>query len=106
MSALQELCAEWHASRFPDHDRWLVLAKLTEEVGELARSIVGEHEGRPGRGDIGQEAAQCVLVLMTLIGRFYPDLDILSDAWIEYGRVADIAGHPGLVSDERDESDE
>lgn len=91
----QALCAEWHASRFQDHDRWLILAKLTEEVGELARAVIAEHEGRPGRGDVGQEAAQCVLVLMTLIGRFYPERDLLADVRGEYERIVAIPGHPG-----------
>lgn len=87
-SALQDRCVEWHCARFPDHDKWLVLAKLTEEVGELARAMIAEHEGRPGRGDPVQEAAQSALCLFTLIGRVYPEADLLEAVEAEYQRVS------------------
>jgi hypothetical protein len=83
----QALCAEWHAARFPDHDRWLILAKATEELGELARAMIAEHEDRPGRGHISQEGAQVVLVLLSLFGRYYPDIDLLSEVRAEYLRL-------------------
>lgn len=75
-SRLQDRTAAWHAARYPNHDMWRVLVKAGEELGELDRAIIGQDEGREGRGDILQEAAQTILVIYTLIGRFFTgDLD-------------------------------
>lgn len=68
----QDNVVAWHTIRFPDSNKWLAMAKLTEEVGELARAMIGEHEGRPNRGNVMEEAMDVLITLYVLIGRFYP----------------------------------
>lgn len=70
---LTDSSARWHAARYPDHTQWLQISKLLEEAGELARAAIGQHEQRPHRGDVVEEAAQTILVVMTIIGRWYPE---------------------------------
>ena len=81
----QDRCAAWRRTKFPDDagNRWMVLTKATEELGELARACLGEYEGRPGRGDPVLEAAQTFLVLASLIGQFYQDRNLLEEAFDE-----------------------
>lgn len=84
----QQRCAAWRRARFPEDsgNRWMVLCKAGEELGELFRACLGEHEGRPGRGDPALEAAQTFLVLASLIGEFYPDRNLLAEAFDELHR--------------------
>jgi NTP pyrophosphatase (non-canonical NTP hydrolase) len=77
--SLQSRSTAWRAQHYPDCTPTDVVAKLFEEGGELARAIIGDLEGRPDRGDVGQEAAQVVLVVLSLVGRFYPDIDVLAE---------------------------
>jgi NTP pyrophosphatase (non-canonical NTP hydrolase) len=63
MSNLQDRIVAWHKDRFPEKTIWHVLAKLTEEVGELNQAVTGQDEGRDGRGDPMLEVAQSALVL-------------------------------------------
>lgn len=77
---LQRRAAVWHERRYSWADAGVLVEKLAEECGEVARAHVGELERRPGRGDVADEAAQVVLVCLSLIGRFYPDRDLLADA--------------------------
>jgi len=85
---LDRQIAVWHAAKFPNVDRYQVLAKLTEEVGELARAVIAEDEGRPGRGDPRIEAAQVAVVLCALIGRWWPDFDLTLGVRAELARLA------------------
>lgn len=63
------------------------VAKLAEEVGEVAQAVVGDVESRTGRGEAVAEAAQAVLVLATLVGLHYPDRDLLDEALWELDRL-------------------
>lgn len=45
----------------------IVMIKLVEEVGEIARALIGEWENREGRGDFLQESAQVSIVLASLV---------------------------------------
>lgn len=83
MITFQERCANWRREKYPDSDIWMVLCKATEELGELHRAVIGEHEGREGRGDPVHEAAQVVLVIASLVGQYYPDRDVLAEAYHE-----------------------
>lgn len=78
-------CTAWHATKFPGVAHTAITTKLAEEVGEVCRALGGELEGREGRGDTRQEAAQCVLVLASFIGRRY-GADLLADVEIELRR--------------------
>lgn len=86
MPTLQRRCVAWHEHRFPDADQWKHFTKVVEEVGEVARAMVGDNEGRPGRGDVVDECAQVVLTLVTLVGRWYPDRDLLVETLAEMSR--------------------
>lgn len=57
-----------------------LLARLTEEVGELARVLMHEHGGKtpkPGeaKGDVGEEIADAIFVLLCLANSQGIDLD-------------------------------
>ena len=57
-----------------------MLARLTEEVGELARALMHHHGGKkpkPGEdpGDIGEEIADAMFVLVCLANSLQIDLD-------------------------------
>lgn len=86
MPTLQRRCVAWHEHRFPDADQWKHFTKVVEEIGEVARAMVGDHEDRPGRGDVVDECAQVVLTLVTLVGRWYPDRDLLVETLAEMSR--------------------
>lgn len=88
--SLQERCRGWHVERHPTDGPYKQLTKLAEEVGELARAHIGLDEGRPNRGDVAQEAAQVVLVLLSFIGRNYPEIDLMSSVEAEYGRLSEL----------------
>ena len=61
----------------------MMLARLTEELGELARAVSHRHGGKrpkPGEdpGDIGEEIADLMFVLVCLANEQQLDLD---EAW-------------------------
>lgn len=73
-------------------DRWIsqfeegyfaplpMLARLTEEVGELARAVMHHHGGKKPKageppGDIGEEIADATFVLLCLANSLNIDLD-------------------------------
>jgi NTP pyrophosphatase (non-canonical NTP hydrolase) len=83
---LQDRIVAWHEDRFPEKTIWHVLAKLTEEVGELNQAITGAEDRRLGRGDPIQEVAQAALVLFTVAGR-YLQVDLLAQVSAEIYRI-------------------
>jgi hypothetical protein len=83
---LQERCAAWRKSKYPESTEFGVFTKLVEEVGEVARAMIGLAEKREGRGEVHLEAAQVVLVLLSLLGWFYPGHDLLADVIAELER--------------------
>ncbi|HEX8255836.1 MAG TPA: nucleotide pyrophosphohydrolase [Thermoanaerobaculia bacterium] len=71
-----------------------MLARLTEEVGELARVLMHQYGGKkpkPGeeRGDVGDEIADCIFVLTCLANSLEIDLDAKFAAMMEKYRVRD-----------------
>ena len=57
-----------------------MLARLTEEVGELARALMHEHGGKKPksdeeRGNVGEEIADSIFVLLCLANSLGIDLD-------------------------------
>ncbi len=71
-----------------------MLARLTEEVGELARVVMHHHGGKkpkPGEdpGDIGGEIADAMFVLICLANSLEIDLDEKFTAMMEKYRVRD-----------------
>lgn len=71
-----------------------MLARLTEEVGELSRALMHQHGGKtpkPGedRGDIGGEIADAMFVLVCLANSLEIELDEKWAAMMEKYRVRD-----------------
>lgn len=87
LADLQARCAAWTEDRFPNDSPDRRMAKLLEEAGEFSRAVIGRLEGRAGRGDIGQEAAQVVLVVASTLGRWFPEYDLLTELAREMERV-------------------
>lgn len=83
---LQQRCAAWRMAKFPTSTPEGVLAKLLEEAGEFARAVIGEVEGRSGRGDVHQEGAQTILVVLSIIGQWYPGRNVLVEVLAELHR--------------------
>jgi hypothetical protein len=78
---LQPVAADWHARRFPKAKAGHVALKAQSELGELADALLGDDEDRrdeePATGDVLGEAADVVICLLALIGRWYPGADLL-----------------------------
>ena len=71
-----------------------MLARVTEEVGELARALMHEHGGKvpkPGEdpGDVGGEIADVMFVLVCLANAQNIDLDAKWQEMMEKYRVRD-----------------
>jgi NTP pyrophosphatase (non-canonical NTP hydrolase) len=71
-----------------------MLARLTEEVGELARVLMHHYGGKkpkPGEapGDAGEEIADAIFVLVCLANSLEIDLDEKFGAMMEKYRVRD-----------------
>lgn len=73
-SNLQQRVARWHATRFPGAGPFEILGKATEELGEVANEVnerCSADAGYDGDGSgMEGEAADLVIVLMALVGRF------------------------------------
>jgi NTP pyrophosphatase (non-canonical NTP hydrolase) len=71
-----------------------MLARLTEEVGELARVLMHQYGGKkpkPGEdpGDVGSEIADAIFVLVCLANSLHIDLDAQFGTMMEKYRVRD-----------------
>jgi NTP pyrophosphatase (non-canonical NTP hydrolase) len=71
-----------------------MLARLSEEVGELSRAVMHQFGGKkPKDGeraeDVGEEIADAVFVLLCLANSLQIDLDQKFDAMMEKYRVRD-----------------
>lgn len=86
--SVQRRIAAWRAERWSDtvHQTGLV-AKAAEELGEMARAVISDLEGRRGRGDVVDEAAQVIVVLAALVGIHYPERDLFQAVLDELTRL-------------------
>lgn len=78
---LQGRAARWHEERFPKAERHHVVLKTMAELGEVADAVIARDgidsaAGKEGDGITG-EAADVVIALMALIGRWSDD-DLLT----------------------------
>ena len=76
----------WRRSRHLSTDPVWIMAKATEELGEVARALVGIKESRDGRGDLRQEVAQTMIVLASLVDVMF-EADALDDVLAELSRL-------------------
>ena len=87
MSYLQARTVAWSQRAHETAKPADFLAKAVEELGETARAVISDQNGRPNRGDAPAEAAQVVVVLLGLIGRYYPGRDLLVEVAAEITRL-------------------
>lgn len=82
---LQQRVSSWHADRFPEAQPFHVALKAMEEMGEVAEALNGHLSGGRGneatsrRGDVPKEAADVAVCLMVLLGRWFPERDLLAE---------------------------
>jgi hypothetical protein len=82
MDLLIERTVAWHQRRFPEAIAERVAMKGTSEWGELNDAILGMTSftgSSTGKGDVGSEAADVMICLTTLLGRYFPDIDLLAE---------------------------
>jgi NTP pyrophosphatase (non-canonical NTP hydrolase) len=78
---MQQQVEEWISSHTPGYfPPLMMIARLTEELGELSRAVshrFGEKRPKPGEkeGDVGEEIADLLFVLICLANSLQIDLD-------------------------------
>jgi len=91
--SLQAAIAAYHVQRFPNAQVEHVALKLAEEGGEVA-SAVNDHvsEGDFGKGDVVAEAVHTAFSLLALVGRWFPERDLLAEVEARLARNMDPNG--------------
>lgn len=101
MSTLQDRVVAWHAARFPDAGPEHVALKGCEEMGEVAEAVNGLWAGvtgAVGSGDLLSEAADVVVCMMALVGRWAPGADLLEAVEAKLAVLSDpSSGHRSAV---------
>lgn len=77
----------WRKNKFGSTQPERIMAKLTEEVGEVARALVGLIENREGRGDVIGEGAQVMIVVASLCHEIDPTRNVLEEMLTEMKRL-------------------
>src|ERR1700730_2741880 len=98
---LQDAIAAYHRLRFPDCTVEQITLKLAEEAGEGASAVNGMvSDGDYGKGDPVGEAADSVFVHLALVGRFFPDRDLMAEVEARLARNMDPnGGHRSCLSE-------
>jgi hypothetical protein len=81
VARLQAALVTWHVARFPDAEMVHVALKTCEEAGEVARAVngvIGKNMATGG-GDVPGEAADVLITLFVLLGRWFPEVDLLDE---------------------------
>lgn len=75
------MIVDWHRARFPEAAMEHVCLKAMEELGEVAQAVNGvSGRNAPGRrGDVAEECADVVVCLIVLLGRWFPEADLLGE---------------------------
>lgn len=85
MDYLQELVTRWHTQMFPDAIVFEVTTKASEELGECSAEVLIDKAGsmnlkeKPLNTNAPAEAADVVICLMALLGRWYPGYDLMEE---------------------------
>lgn len=88
---------EWHEARFPAAQMEHVALKVCEEAGEVAKAIngVAGADSATGIGDVGGEAADVMIALSVLLGRWFPEIDLDVEVEQKLAVLTDPnSGHP------------
>lgn len=88
---LSRRATAWHERRFPNGTMERVGLKLGSEVGELQDALVAVSPGsdeHPERAtQVGAEMADVVIVLMVLLGRYFPQIDLDAEIGAKLDRL-------------------
>ena len=79
---LGERAAAWHCARFPAATLERVALKLASETGEVCDAVIAytSRNEHPERADqVGPEAADVMIVLLILLARWFPDVDLRAE---------------------------
>lgn len=82
LEALAAMVVSWHRDRFPAAGPEHVALKAASEVGELCDEVCTVAMGAgslTSSYEVGREAADVVICLLALLGRWYPDVDLLAE---------------------------
>lgn len=86
-----ERAEDWHRQRFPSATMERVALKLASECGELCDAIIAvasDGEEHPERaGEVGREAADVAIVLLVLLYRYFPDVDLQTEVTAKLNRL-------------------
>ena len=102
---LADAVVRWHVGRFPRATAEHVGLKAAAEVGELCDAVLGD-VGQGGDGAVAGEAADVVIVVLALLGRWYPEVDLLAEVRAKLAiltnpdsghRSAALPGHESLL---------
>jgi hypothetical protein len=100
MDDLGDLVCDWHRERFPMAEMEHVALKACEEVGEVAKAVngVAGMNSAAGGGDVGAEAADVVITLLVLLGRWFPHVDLVGEVQARLAILTDpTSGHPAAT---------
>lgn len=77
-----------------------VALKTCEEAGEVAKAVNGQvgKNAATGGGDVAGEAADVLITLLVLLGRWFPDVDLLVEVRAKLTILSDpTSGHPSAL---------
>ena len=95
MNNLQELITKWHTQRFPDAIVFEVTTKACEELGECVAEVLTDKATAmnlkevPLMTNAPAEAADVVIALMVLLGRWYPGYDLMDEVRQKMNKLTD-----------------
>lgn len=97
LEALASMAVAWHRQRFPAAGAVHIALKAVAELGELLDAILPADLG--GKGDVGEEAADVLICLFALVGRFYPAVDLLAEVRAKLAILSNPdSGHPSALT--------
>lgn len=94
--ALSQMAAGWHVQRFPAASSAELGLKLAEECGEVCRAINSDLAVNSDKRDtsVVEECADVLIVMMALLGRWYPMVNLLDEVTKKLDILTDPAsGH-------------
>ncbi len=97
LEALGAMVVAWHRERFPTAGPEHVGLKLASEVGELCDEVCTAVLAPFGL--IGKEAADVLICLLALLGRWYPSVDLLAEVRAKLAILTNPdSGHPSALT--------
>lgn len=97
LEALASMAVAWHRQRFPAAGAVHIALKAASELGELLDAILPADLG--GKGDVGEEAADVLICILALLGRFYPAVDLLAEVRAKLAILGNSdSGHPSALT--------